>query len=324
MITIILSCVGRRGYIAHYFREALGSEGRLLGTSNTAWTPGFSACDESIILPAVRSADYAGKVIALCREEKADAILSLFDPDIDVLSAHLAYLRSGGTLPLICSHDTSQICFDKMRMNAFLGHEGFPIVPMFTSAKEASLAVESGQIRLPLVMKERCGFGSRRLTIVPTREHLITLHSEEDVIFQELVAGDEYGLDILNDLSGRALAVVPKRKIAMRAGETDQAVTVEDPTLENLGLRLGGLLGHPGPTDVDVILREGIPYVLDINPRFGGGYPAAHMAGADFPRLIVEMIRGRQIASPRHHRPGVTMMKSVVPIPGPPSSDGGR
>ena len=35
---------------------------------------------------------------------------------------------------------------------------------------------------------------------------------------------------------------------------------------------------------------DGVSNIIEINPRFGGGYPLTWMAGADFPRAIVEGI----------------------------------
>jgi carbamoyl-phosphate synthase large subunit len=258
-------------------------------------------------------------LLELCRRESVTALFSLFDPDIHVLSSHRAELSAAGVLPVVCSHEVSEICFDKFNTNTFLEDNGLPVAPLFASAGEARRAVEGGRVRFPLMVKERRGFGSRSLRRVVDLEELeSTMRPGADLVAQEYVNGTEYGLDILNDLAGRPLAAVAKMKVAMRAGETDQAVTVDDAALEELGLRLGALLGQPGPADVDVVVRDGQPYVLDINPRFGGGYPASHLAGADFPCALVEMIRGRQPAVLPRPRAGVAMMKTVVPVQAPP------
>ena len=96
----------------------------------------------------------------------------------------------------------------------------------------------------------------------------------------------------------------------MRAGETDQAVTVADLGLEQLGARVGRSVGHVGVLDCDVMVCDGTPYVFDLNPRFGGGYPFSHLAGVDMPSAILAWLDGRP-PDPDWFvcRPGVTGAK---------------
>src|SRR5713226_9890406 len=71
------------------------------------------------------------------------------------------------------------------------------------------------------------------------------------------------------------------------AGETDRAITVKSTRLEALGGAIGRKLGHIGILDCDVIVIEDRCYVLDMNPRFGGGYPFSQMAGANLPAVLL-------------------------------------
>ena len=105
--------------------------------------------------------------------------------------------------------------------------------------------------------------------------------AEHPVLIQELIIGEEYSLDVVNDLDGRHVATFARCKLAMRAGETDRAVTVDREELHRLGAAIGGQLGHAGNLDCDVLAAQDRMYVLDLNPRFGGGYPFSHAAGAN-------------------------------------------
>ena len=92
------------------------------------------------------------------------------------------------------------------------------------------------------------------------------------MIIQSFIKGQEYGLDIFNDFSKATKSVFIKRKIAMRAGETDQAISIKNDSLLTLAKKLGNNLKHIGPLDVDIILdKKGFPHVIEMNPRFGGG-----------------------------------------------------
>jgi carbamoyl-phosphate synthase large subunit len=135
---------------------------------------------------------------------------------------------------------------------------------------------------------------------------------DSPLFVQAWVEGPGYGLDVINDLDGRYAATLVRRRIAMRSGEADVVETVMDPDLEQLGQRLGVLLGHVGPLDVDLIIGAEGAYVIDLNPRFGGSYPFSHIAGADLPRAILAWLRGGQVDPAwLRSRPGVVGAKNI-------------
>lgn len=318
---LLLSCVGRRGYVADYFRPHLEPEDRIIGTSNSHWTPGFAACDQAVLLPDIRSEQYVPALLDLCREERVDALLSFFDPDVDLLSRHTDALRQSGVVPILPSPQVSQISFDKHLTPRFLADAGLNFATSYVDLGAATSAIEAGTLKFPVVVKPRFGFGSKHLFVARQMDELNAFFGyEPDMMVQRWFAGDEFHMDLLNDLESNVVAVIPKKKTVMRAGETDQAVTVGDPALIELGEKLGtalGRLGHVGPMDVDLFVEDGEPFVLELNPRFGGGYPLSHLAGADFPGLLVSMLRGHRVA-PRIGRfeRDVMMMKNYAVLGG--------
>ena len=116
---------------------------------------------------------------------------------------------------------------------------------------------------------------------------------DEYIMIQEKLTGSEFGLDIMNDLDGKNIGVSVKQKLAMRAGETDKAVTVDLPEVREMGRKIGEALGHIGNLDVDIMQRaDGAYCVLELNPRFGGGFPFSYEAGVNFPKALIQMIKG--------------------------------
>lgn len=90
---------------------------------------------------------------------------------------------------------------------------------------------------------------------------------DEYIMIQEKLTGKEYGLDVMNDLEGNKVAVSVKQKLAMRAGETDKAVTVDLPEVREIGHKIGTALKHIGNLDVDIMQNEKGEYcVLELNP----------------------------------------------------------
>jgi carbamoyl-phosphate synthase large subunit len=287
---------------------------KIVGTSNTEWTDGFSACDVSVIMPDIASPEYIDSMLDLCNDYKIDGLLSFYDPDINVLSNHLEEFRAIGVTPILPSKEVNEICFDKFETFLFLQSNGFATPQTFLTLEKALEAMESGTLTFPVIVKPRHGFASRNIFKARNPFELkVFFQCEDNMIIQELIHEEGYDFDLCCDLHGRVLSVVPWRKICSHAGETDQSETNESPEIIREALRLGselGKRGHVGPLDADIFLRNGEVVILEMNPRFGGGYPVSQLAGADFPKLIIEMLRGG-VPEPRigKFRPGTIMMK---------------
>ena len=162
-------------------------------------------------------------------------------------------------------------------------------------------------------MKPRWGSGSIGLEFVDDFEELEMVYkldrkkvmksilataSVDDnfLLIQEVIKGPEYGLDIANDLNGVYRGVSVKQKLAMRSGETDKAITVDNATIRDIGATIGKTLKHIGNLDCDILERDGEYYVLELNPRFGGGYPFSQEAGVNMPKAIVAWAQGEDVS----------------------------
>ena len=114
------------------------------------------------------------------------------------------------------------------------------------------------------------------------------MNKKSNYIIQEFIDGVEYNLDILNDKKQKFITCSVKKKLLMRAGETDRCKIIFDKKLFNLGKRLGNCLGHIGNIDVDLILKGKKYFIIDINPRFGGGYPFTHLSGQNYIKFLIK------------------------------------
>ena len=111
---------------------------------------------------------------------------------------------------------------------------------------------------------------------------------DKSVIIQEKIIGQEYGCDVINDLDGNYQNTVIRKKIAMRAGETDAAEIIVNEDILKMTKQLAENTRHIANLDIDILEKEGNFYLLEINARFGGGYPFSHIAGVDLPSAIVK------------------------------------
>ena len=269
-MNLLLSCIGRRGYIAEWFREHLEPGERIVGTSNTTWTPGFHGCDKAVLMPDVRSDQYIPALLNVCRAEKIDAVLSFFDLDVDIIARHRDLFVDLGIVPIIPEAEVSAISLDKVRTAHFLNEHGFVTPATFATLDEAQSALADRALEYPVIVKARCGFASKNLSIARNDNEMTTaFHQTPNQIIQQFLPGQEHSLDVLNDLKGRVVSVIVKQKMLMRSGETDQAATVHHPQALELGVRLGQALGHVGPLDVDLFIDGDQIAILELNPASG-------------------------------------------------------
>ncbi len=297
--------------MVEYFKEALKGQGEL-HASNSIYTYTLSKADKWFITPPIYDDSYIDTLLDYCKENKIDAIISLFDIDLPVLSYNATRFSERGTKVVISHPHVIEICNDKWKTYNFLIDNGFLTPTTYLTPESAILGIESGEISFPLVIKPRWGMGSIGIYKAEDAEELAVLYkklkreifntylryesdhdAEHCVIIQEMIDGDEYGLDVLNDLKGEYVTTIAKKKIAMRAGETDIAQIVSAEKFESIGKKLSTSLGHIANLDVDCFVAGNKIFILELNCRFGGQYPFTHLAGADFPSLIVEWLNGK-------------------------------
>lgn len=312
-MNILISSIGRRSYIADYFRAVSPDTINVIGTTdrhslNSEFTVGLLSCDHRYIVPSIQSTNYINALLDICKKKKVALICSLFDQDCHALSNHLEKFRGIGVVPFLPDKNVSDICFDKLQTVQFLKDIGIGSPLTYSSID----AFKASRVDYPVVVKPRYGFASLNMFFVNNDSELVGCFDHNTHLIQELLPGTEYGFDILNDLNGKVLSCVIKRKLKMRAGETDQAITVKDKRLIDLAVYIGESLGHTGPLDVDVFVSPEKVSVLEFNPRFGGGYPLSHAAGGRFPELLIEMAKGKQPKSiVGSYQADIVMMKDI-------------
>ncbi|HET7216466.1 MAG TPA: ATP-grasp domain-containing protein, partial [Vicinamibacterales bacterium] len=118
----------------------------------------------------------------------------------------------------------------------------------------------------------------------------------DDPVIQEYLDGPEFTIDVLCDFQGRVLSVVPRERVVIRAGVIDRGRTSNDPRLIDLALACAGAIPFAGAINIQCRVANGRPVVFEINPRFSGGIPLTIAAGADFPRMILDLVAGRQVS----------------------------
>lgn len=314
-LNILLTSVGRRSYLVKYFKEALAKEkieGQIFAANSSSLSTAFLEADGTIVTPLIYDDSYISSLLTFCKKNNVQAVMSLFDIDIPMLAKNKRVFESNGIQVLVVDYDMAVRCNDKYAMVNMLDNNGISVPKTYITIDDAISAIAKNELRFPVIIKPRWGCGSISIHFANSIEEMkvlygITLRDINDsylkyessqsidnaIIIQEVVQGDEYGLDVINDIHGNYINTIIKKKIAMRSGETDCAKTVVNEQLRDLGHQIAKVTRHPVIVDVDVILQDNQPLVLDINARFGGGYPFSHLAGVDLPRAVVRWLSGK-------------------------------
>ena len=155
--------------------------------------------------------------------------------------------------------------------------------------------VENGKITYPVFVKPARGSASIAISKVYDKETVDLLFAHDDgLMIQEYLDGQEIGADVYIDMiSGEVVSIFTKKKIKMRAGETDKAVSFKNEKLFELIRKFVSEAGYRGQIDIDIFDIDGEYYISEVNPRFGGGYPHAYESGCDHMKLITTNLEGK-------------------------------
>jgi len=309
-MNVLLTGGGRRNYLVQYFQGALCGRGQVFASDSDANAPALLEADKGFVVPRFDHPEYVDALLSLCARYHVRLLVSVNDLELASLSENGGRFRQTGTIALVSPPAVIARCQDKWETYRWLVAQGLPTPRTFLSLEAARAALSNGSIAFPLIVKPRWGTSSIAVERVENHRQLALAYewgrvqvsrsivarmcpegSGDIMLIQEWIAGQEYGLDIINDLDGRHVATLARRKLVMRAGNTDRAVTVHEARLTRLGESIGQRLAHLGSVDCDLIGDYEL-MVLDLNPRLGGGYPFSHLAGANLPALFLAWAAG--------------------------------
>lgn len=307
---ILLTSVGRRTYLVKYFKDTLGSNGEVHVSNSDNNVPAFNIADYAVKTPWIHEENYIDFLLNYCNVNKIDCLIPLFDMDLPILSKNKKRFIDIGVTVVVSKSEVISICNDKWDTYLFLKQKGFNVPNTYIDFNQVRDLIEEKKLEFPIVLKPRYGMGSIGIFIADNREELEVFYNkvlksiknsylqygefkiENCVIFQEFISGQEFGLDIINDTNECYQNTIVKKKLGMRSGETDSAEVIYNKTLKEIGEKISNTLNHVGNLDVDVFERKGEYYILEMNARFGGGYPFSHMAGVNLPFAIKKWIEG--------------------------------
>ncbi len=294
MNLLILSC-GTRDKVVQYFREAFAGEGRVITTDCNPYAPALYEGDAHYIVPRMTAPGYIEVIFDICKKEKITGVLSLIDPELSLLAKHEKDFAALGVMVIGSSYELCERTLNKWEMYCWMKEHGYLCAKSYIDLDEFFAAVDKGEVTYPVFVKPMKGSASLQISKAYDKEMAEFLfHHGENMMIQEFMTGQEIGVDCYIDmLSKEVVSVFAKKKLVMRAGETDKAVSFIDDALFEKVEKFVLDNGFTGQIDIDIFEKDGEFYFSEVNPRFGGGYPHAYVCGADHMTLIKNNLFGK-------------------------------
>ena len=311
-MNFLILAAGTRNKVVQYFKSAFDGVGTVVATDASELGPAIYEADKHYIVPHITAPGYIDVILDICRKEKIDGVLSLIDPELSLLAANADKFKTIGVTIIGSSYDLCEMALDKMQMYAWLKNHGYNCARSWRDKEAFYKAVDAEEVSFPVFVKPYRGSASISISKVYDKETIDLLFAhEDDLMIQEFLDGQEIGADVYIDLvSGEVVSIFTKKKILMRAGETDKAVSFKNPKLFDLIEKFVLEAGYRGQIDIDIFEIDGKYYISEVNPRFGGGYPHAYESGCDHMKLILNNLQG--IANKKNigaYEEGIYMMK---------------
>lgn len=293
-INILILSAGTRNKIVQYFKKTLGENGKVIATDMSTIAPAIYEADKYYIVPRITEPGYIDIILDICKKENISGVLSLIDPELSLLAENEDKFKNIGTTVIGSSYELCERALDKMQMFQWLRSHGYNCAKSYVDKNEFFADVKIGKANYPVFVKPVRGSASIAISKVFDNETVDLLFDHSDnLMIQEYLDGQEIGADCYIDLlSGELVSVFTKKKIVMRAGETDKSVSFKDEKLFEFIKKFVNESGWRGQIDIDIFEINGEYHISEVNPRFGGGYPHAYECGADHMKLIVNNLNG--------------------------------
>jgi carbamoyl-phosphate synthase large subunit len=299
---VLFTCAGQRVDIVTAFGRAGAT---TLAADVNELSPALHVADRRALVPRVDDPGYLGALRELVELHDVRLVVPLADLDHRLLAEHRDEL--GGAVVLLPGPETIRLCEDKYLAHRFFVERGIPSPPTWIAGELPA------DLRFPVLVKARRGFGSRHIYRAADTEELAFFlrYTTVESMVQRVCAGEEFSIDVLCDLDARCLNAVPRTMIESKGGESIRGMTIKDWQLVEHGRLVAETLGIVGPATIQCFREpDGTLPVTDVNPRFGGAFPLPTAAGSRYPELALALATGER-PEPRlgEFREGVVMTR---------------
>jgi len=310
-INILLSSSGRRGELVNILRQAIEESGRsgvVLTADRSRLTAAGRLSDELFIAPDLRDPKFVDEILAFCLSRAVTHIIPTIDTELPIYAAARDVFSANGICVWVSGPETIAIAQDKRATNRWLVANSLPAPRQI----ELDEALAGARLEYPLIAKPAGGSSSVGVSTVRSLSDLRCLDRKRDYVLETVARGREYTVDVLVDDQAICRAAVPRRRLETRAGEVSKGVTVRDHDLISLATTVADKLPDPfGVLNIQIFKDDttGELCVIEINARFGGGYPLTWAAGAHYPTWLIQKLAGSTPTASPEWASGTLMLR---------------
>ena len=279
MKNILITSAGQRVALVKEFQETLKSffpEAKVYTTDmNPRLAPAAYVSDGCFEVPRCTSEDYIETLLTLCIGNGIGMIVPTIDTELAILAANKDVFAKQEIFVSVSDYDFIMMCRDKRNTGEFFEKHGIRVPK----------TIDKFHPTFPLFAKPYDGSLSTNLHYIRTAEELTNeILEDPKLLFMEYIDKDvykEYTVDMYYGKDNKVKCIVPRERIKIRAGEINKGLTEKEPLTQYLYDRLETIEGCVGCICIQVFLnpQNGDVVGIEINPRFGGGYPQTYMAG---------------------------------------------
>jgi len=246
-------------------------------------------------VPRCSDAAFVPAVLDICKANGIGLIIPTIDTELAAYACSRNLFEAEGIDVAISGEETIAIAANKWATHRWLVANRFPAV---RQASPADVLAESASWHFPLIAKPPDGsasIGVERLATTADLKYIA--ETRPHYLVQELAPGREFTINLFINRRGKCVCAIPHWRLEVRAGEVSKGITVRDSRLVNLGRDIAEALPDArGPLNIQGFKDDaGSIAVIEINARFGGGYPLAHQAGARFTDWLLDEQEGREL-----------------------------
>ena len=293
---ILITSAVQRVALVKEFQETLTrffSDGKVYTTDMTPkLAPAAYVSDGCFEVPRCTSEDYIESLLTICLGNGIGLIVPTIDTELSILSANKEIFAKQGISVSVSDYEFVMMCRDKRNTGDFFEKHSIRV----------PRPIDKNHPTFPLFAKPYDGSLSTNLHYIKKSEELTEeLMNDPKLLFMEYIDKEvykEYTVDMYYGRDHRVKCIVPRERIKIRAGEINKGLTEKEPLMEYLYERLETIEGCVGCICIQVFLnrQSGDVVGIEINPRFGGGYPQTYAAGGNYPEyLIREFFRDEEI-----------------------------
>ena len=294
---MLFCSVGRRAKLLQNLKD-FNPDAEILATDCSKYAPALYSADKTFLSPRIDDPSYLSYILELCKDNSVQAITTLIDSEIEVLSDNREKLINCGVLPLCPSYETAKLCFDKFEMYKFLTERNISTVLTYDSIDDFKSGLNDNKINFPVFIKPKTGsasVGAEKIHKLTQLEDRINSHEDNYFIIQELMDGEDIDVDVYVDcISNKAVSAFSKKKIETKIGGASKTISFKDEALFDVIKSIIPHFEFYGPIDIDFFYKDGQYFLSEINPRFGGAYLHAYGAGVNFYELIQNNINNTE------------------------------